>query len=312
MSGLVPRVLVAAIVAAALPACSGGGSSSTAGGPPPTPAPTSQASATPLPSAPPTATPTPAALQYTGRVVDADHGNAPVAGAFVSVGTSFGYVAGSGYVLTGTTATTTTANDGTFSITGTGAPSYIQVTASGLVAAHRPLPSAPAIAVSTFNLPTATADELAGLAELNSNRSKHGSGQGALPLSLDADMEMSARAHAVDEAVKGYYGHVAPGDPYSFSIHFVAAVGGFSANPYFVQENLDSTPSGLGDLAFADDAYIAQGPADGHFQNVVSKTNLWVGFGEALNGKPDPASSTFTSENYFVENFITSTANPSP
>jgi uncharacterized protein YkwD len=309
MSGLVPRVLGAAIVAAMLTACGGGGGSSSVGGPPPvTPAPTSQASATPTP----TATPTPVALQYSGRVLDADHGNAPVTGATVSVGTSFAYVAGSGYVLAGITATTATNADGSFVISASGLPVYLQVIRTGMIAAHRPLPSAPMTALKTIALPTATSDEVAGLNELNANRAKFGSGQGAQPLTLDADVVIAARAHVQDEATQGYFSHVAPGTNVSFSAAYVGSLGGFSANPLFVQENLAEATGVSGSLSIANDVYIGAGANDGHYQNVISKTNLWVGLGEAFGGKPDPGSTGNSSESYFAENYITSTANATP
>ena len=259
----------------------------------------------------PTATPNPAALQYTGRVVDTDHGDAAVVGATVAVGTSFVY-SGAGYDLGGITATTTTLADGSFAIAGVNAPTFVQVTANGLVPAHRPLPIAPTTALGTIGLPTATIDELAGLTELNANRAKYGMAQGALPLSLDADLALAARAHALDEATLGYYGHTSPGTTYAFSPHYITGLGGFSANPYFIQENLDAGPGGVGSLALADDAYIFGGPGEGHHDNVVSRTNLWVGLGEALGGKHDSASPQYATEDYFVENYTTQTANPSP
>ena len=302
--------LVGLCLAASLTACGGGGGSS--GGPTPvTPVPTGTPATQPSPTPTPTATPGLTTLQYTGRVVDADHGNTAVAGATVAVGTSFVY-GGAGYVLGGITATTTTLADGSFAIAGVNAPTFVQVTASGLVPAHRPLPIAPATTLGTIALPTASNDELAGLAELNVNRAQYGMAQGAQPLSLDADLALAARAHAIDEATLGYYGHTSPGTAYAFSPHYISTLGGFSANPYFIQENLAAGPGGVGSLALADDAYISAGPGEGHHDNVVSKTNLWVGLGEALRGKHDSGSPQYATEDYFVEDYTTQTANPSP
>jgi uncharacterized protein YkwD len=292
-----------------------GGTTST---PTPTPTPTGGTTSTPTPT--PTPTPTVAPQTLTGSVVDSDHGNAPVSGATVSVGTTWTYGAGSGYVLTGVTATATTKADGTFAISVAGAQ-YVQVTANGLVAAHRPILFAPnqwgfqppAGSIGTFQLPTANADELGGLAEMNKNRASGGSGQGAQPLTLDADVMLSARAHAKDEATQGYYSHVSPGTNYAYSGHYVCTpLGGFCANPLYIQENLDEGPGSSGSLALADDVYFANPPGEGHHDNVVSKTNLWVGFGAAYGGKPDPGSVGNGTESYFAENFVTSTANPSP
>jgi uncharacterized protein YkwD len=313
-----PSLAALALAACAALAACGGGGGSTGGGPPPTGAPTP--TATPVVTATPTATPTVAPQVVTGSVVDADHAGAPVSGATVSVGSSWVYTAGSGYVLSGVTATAATKPDGTFSISIAGAQ-YVQVTAAGLVAAHRPILTAPnqwnfqppAGTIGTFQLPTANADELAGLAEMNKNRASGGSGQGAQPLTLDADVMLSARAHAKDEATQGYYSHISPGTNYAFSLHYVCTpLGGFCANPLFSQENLDEYPVSSGSLAQADDVYFSYGPGEGHHDNVVSKTNLWVGFGAAYGGKPDAGSVGNGTESYFVENFITSTANPSP
>jgi hypothetical protein len=312
-----PSVAALALAACAtLAACGGGGGGSS--GPPPIIAPTPTATPVVTPTPTPAQTVVPQAL--TGSVVDVDHANAPVSGAAVSVGTAWTYTPGSGYVLSGVTATATTKPDGTFSINIAGAQ-YVQVTAAGLVAAHRPILTAPnqwgfqppVGTIGTFQLPTANADELAGLAEMNKNRASGGSGQGAQPLTLDADVMLSARAHAKDEATLGYYSHVSPGTNYEFAGHYICTpLGGFCANPLFDQENLDQFPASFGSLATADDVYFGYGPGEGHHDNVVSKTNLWVGFGATYGGKPDPGSVRNGTESYFVENFITSTANPSP
>jgi hypothetical protein len=317
------RSFAAVTLIAALAACGGGGGGSTGGGIPGTPQPTATPTgATPTPTATPSPTPTPtvAPQTLTGSVVDVDHANAPVAGATVSVGTAWTYSPGSGYILSGVTATATSKADGSFAISIAGAQ-YVQVTATGLVAAHRPILTTPnqwafqppAGTIGAFQLPTANADELGGLAEMNKNRATGGSGQGAQPLTLDADEMLSARAHAKDEATQGYYGHISPGTNYAYSGHYVCTpLGGFCANPLFTQENLDEGPGSSGSLALADDVYFANPPGEGHHDNVVSKTNLWVGFGAAYGGKPDPASVGNGTESYFAENFVTSTANPSP
>jgi uncharacterized protein YkwD len=307
-----PSLAALALAAcAALSACGGGGGGggSTGSGPPPTTVPT--VTATPVVT--PSPTPTPVAPQYTGRVVDSDHGAAGVPGATVTVGTSFAY-ASSGYAIAGVLATATTAPDGSFTVPAPSGALYVQVTKTGLVDLHRPLPSAGSTTLGTLALPTANADELSGLAELNVNRAKYGSGAGAQPITLDADAMLAARAHALDEGTQGYYDHIAPGTLYLFSSHYfcVTNAGAFCANPLFIQENLDEFPGPSGNLTLANDAYIAKGANDGHFQNVVSKTDLWVGLGSAYSGKPDPNSTVNGTESYFVENYITSTANPSP
>lgn len=307
------RCFVAATIVAVLAACGGGGGG---GSVPGTPAPTGTAT----PVATPSPTPTPASMEYTGSVVDADHGAAPVGGAIVSVGTAWTYAPSSGYVLSSVTAMTTTKPDGTFAISIVGAK-YVQVTASGLVAAHRPILTAPnqwgfqppSGTLGVFQLPTANADERAGLAEMNKNRASGGVGQGAQPLALDADVMLSARAHAQDEATKGYYAHTSPGTNYGFSQHYVCTpLGGFCANPLFLQENLDEGPRSSGSLAIADDIYFANPPGEGHHDNVVSQTNLWAGLGAVYGGKPDPGSLANGTESYFAENFVTLTPNPSP
>lgn len=308
MRRLLIAPLAALLAALALSACGGGGGTTPpiSGSPPVTVSPT------------PVATGTPAVtLQYTGKVLDADHGSVGVAGATVSVGTTWSFVAASSYVLTGTTATTTTAADGTFTIPVAAAATYVQVSAAGLVSAHRPILTAPnqwgfmppAGTLGTFALPTPNSDELAGLAEINKNRALYGAGQGAQPLTLDADVMLSARAHVQDMAAKGYFAHTEPGETYGFSGHYLCTpLGGFCSNPFYLQENIGANATSL---AVADDGYIALGPGEGHHDNVVSKTNNWVGLGAAYNGVAAPDIGG-TTANYFAENYITSTANPYP
>lgn len=307
--------MFAAATFVALAGCGGGGGGSVPG----TPIPTGTLTPTSTPIATPASTPSPLPV-VSGSVVDSDHGGAPVSGAIVAVGTAWAYAPASGYVLSGVTATTTTKADGAFSI-GIAGAQYVQVTANGLVAAHRPILTSPNQwgfypphgTLGVFQLPTPNADEVAGLAELNKNRASGGVGQGAQPLTLDADVMLSARAHAQDEAAQGYYGHTSPGTAFAFSQHYVCTqLGGFCANPLFVQENLDEGPSSSGSLAIADDIYFANPPGEGHHDNVVSKTDLWVGLGAAYGGKPDPSSLANGTESYFVENFVTLTPNPSP
>jgi|GEM_PF-6080904 len=300
-------VLFASLV---LSGCGGGGGSS--------PAPIAPGPPAAGPSAAPSATPTtsataaPASRTFTGRIIDGDHGNAPVDGATVTLGTTLAYAAG-GYAVRGTTATAKTAADGTFSIAATAAQLFFEVDAPGLVSLHRPLPPASA-AFGDLTLPTATSEDLAGLAELNKNRAQLGHGNGAVALTLDADLELLARYRVNDMATNGYFGHTAPGQTRGATEVYLCtiAVGAFCATPVgypiYDQENLDADASSQ---AQAEDGYIALGSHDGHYQNVISKTDLWIGFGEALNGKVSPGFGGVT-QSYFAEEFFTSTPNADP
>ncbi|HZO92239.1 MAG TPA: CAP domain-containing protein [Candidatus Baltobacteraceae bacterium] len=299
--------LISAVATTVLTGCGGGGSSSgpsTYGGAPPTAA----ASATPTPSATPTAAP----LSYTGRVVDAGHGKVPVVGATVTLGTTIAYT-GTAYMIAGFTTMARTAADGSFTVAGIPGQLFIEVDASGLVSLHRPLPTN-STRFGTLALPTATAEDTAGLAELNMHRQKLGSGNGTRPLSLDADLELLARYRVADMAANGYFGHTAPGQSRGASEVYLCTIdtGAFcaspSASPIYDQENIAAdAPS----QAASEDGYVVLGPTDGHYQNIVSRTDLWVGFGEAQNGKPAPGLSG-TVASYYAEEFFTSTANPEP
>ncbi len=299
--------LVAMTATVLLLGCGGGGGSSPTGSfVQPTAGPT--ATPTTAPSSAPTASP----LSFSARIVDTDHGNAAVAGATVTLGTAIAYN-GTAYVVGGTTTTAKSALDGTFTAAGIHGQLFIEIDAPGLVSLHRPLPATSAN-LGTLALPTATSEDLSGLAELNKHRANLGNGAGARPLTLDADLELLARYRVNDMATKGYYGHTPPGQTRGGSEIYLCtiAVGAFCAtplqSPMYDQENLDVD---VLNQVEAEDNFIDLGPNDGHYQNIVSKTNCWVGFGEVLNGKVAPGlGGSFA--NYFAQEFFTSTANPDP
>ena len=280
----------------ALAACGGSGAASTGpGSGPQVPALPPAPSTAPAPTTTPTPKPVPL---YAGRVLDADHGNAPIGGATVTVGTGFAYT-GAGYALSGVTATVSSNADGTFAILPSGA-TYVQITAPGVAPAHRPIAAATnfagfdaaAFAPALFRLPTPNADELGGLAEVNINRAKFGAGSGALALSLDADLIVAARAFANDMAANGYLAHTKPGTAYAYFSSAACQLGSFCFNPFYDDENIAGgttagavTPGAAGfNLASTNDAYIGQGPADGHYQRVLNATNIFVGLGASYNG----------------------------
>lgn len=306
------------IAAAALAACGGGGGTS----PTPTVTQTSQGTgptASPSPSASATATATGSGVgtAYTGKVVSTDSGNSAVSGATVTIGNAFTYQT-NGYALSGVVATATTAADGTFTINVPTGTAYLQVAATGLISAHRPIQTTanswgvtpPANAFGTIGLPTETADDAPELAAINSDRATLANANGKLALTLDADMELSARAVTKNEGTIGYYAHIQPGTNYGWSGHYTCTVlvGAFCANPIFQNESLGAGPSETSTQMEAGN--IALGPSDGHYQLVISQTNLFVGLGEYLNGVPDV--NTVTSENYQAQEYLTTTANPSP
>ncbi len=308
------RGVFACIAAVAMPiliGCGGGGGSSSptgsfvqpTAGPPTTPS---------SPPTSPSSAPTASSLSFSARVVDGDHGNAAVSGAAVTVGTALSYV-GSAYVVAGSKTTATTAADGSFTVSAMRNQVFMEVDAPGLVSLHRPLPATSG-GLGTLTLPTATSEDLSGLAELNKDRAQLGTGAGAVPLTLDADLELLARYRVNDMATKGYYGHTAPGQSRAASVVYLCSIdtGAFcaspTATPIYNQENLDADASSQAD---AEDAYVEAGSTDGHYQNVISTRNLWVGFGEALNGRPAPGFGGATAS-YFAEEFFTTSPNPLP
>jgi hypothetical protein len=261
---------------------------------------------------------------YAGTVVESQIGGGTVnvQGATVTVGSDWTYQSGNGYVIASPTATATTAADGTFVITVSSAATEIIVCATNLVCSHRPIQTSPnsygvapaANSFGTITLVQATADELAGLSAINIDRATLGTASGKLALTMDADMVLSARATTKNEGTLGYYSHQAPGTNYVYSTHYActALVGAYCGNPVFQQENLGAGP---GETAVQmEQGNISLGPSDGHYQNVVSQTNLFVGIGEYLNGTPDPVSLAhgIVQQNYQAQEFLTTTANPQP
>lgn len=306
------------IAAAALAACGGGGGTS----PTPTPNQTSQgtgstASPSPSPTATATATGSGVGTAYTGKVVSTDTGNSAVRDATVTIGNAFTYQT-TGYALSNIVATATTAADGTFTITVPAGTAYIQVVASGLISAHRPIQTTPnswgvappANTFGTIGLPTETADDAPELAAINSDRATLATANGKLALTLDADMELSARAVTKNEGTLGYYAHTQPGTNYGWSGHYTCTVlvGAFCGNPIFQNESLGSGPNETSTQM--ETGNIILGPNDGHYQLVISQTNLFVGLGEYLNGLPN--TNTVTSDNYQAQEYLTTTDNPSP
>ena len=319
-----PICAIALALVAVLAACGGGGgaSSPAPSGPTPTTA-SSTATATASPTATATASSTTSSSTsstYTGRVVSTDSGNASVSGARILVGTAWTYQ-GQGYAISNVLSTATTAANGSFSINLPANATFIEVDAAGLVSAHRPVQTTPnswgvgplANSFGTIGLPTATADDFAELPVVNYDRATLGTGNGALALSLDADMELAARATTKNEGTLGYYAHEQPGTNYGFGIHYTCTVlvGAFCANPIYQDESLGAGPTETS--VQMEQGNIALGPSDGHYQLVISATNLFVGFGEYLGGVPPGGSPTsVTTYNYQAQEYLTTSDNPSP
>jgi uncharacterized protein YkwD len=286
-------------ISMAIVACSGGGSNSGNG-------------ITPIGP-----TSTPQKQSISGTITDLDTGT-PLAGAAVAIGTSF-----AGGTLSGIAAQTNTATDGSYTIAYTGsAPPFIQIAANGYVTLHKlltltpvvapsPVPTLPpgAVTLPAYHLTKPTAHELAALTQLNADRAKYGTGNGAAPLSFDEDIVEVARWRANDMATLGYFSHTEPGTNLgSAGIKYCigkapTVVGGFcSEDGFAIDENIAACS--CGDLITGEMAYMAEGPSGGHFQTVVAMTNSWVGFGEAYGGKTYDPIGMPGPMNYFVEEFV--------
>ncbi len=315
MRSLLPLALLL-WVAALLAGCGGGGSGPGLNVSPPsgpTPCPAGYSGIAPNCSA---AMPN----SISGKVIDLDTGM-PLAGAAVSVGPAF--TAGA---LSGATGKTTTASDGSYIIPYAGlAPPFIEISANGYVTLHKLLTLTPVVAPSpvpplppgaatlpTYHLTRPTANELAALAQLNADRAKFGTGNGAAPLSFDEDIVEVARWRANDMATKGYFSHTEPGTNLGSSdikycgLVGTLGVGGFCGEAHFsTSENI--AVCSCGNLLTAEAAYVAEGPVGGHFQAIMDSTNSWIGFGESYGGRNYDPTSVYPVSNYFVEDFVTHT-----
>ncbi|HEY8315031.1 MAG TPA: hypothetical protein VIG51_12790, partial [Candidatus Baltobacteraceae bacterium] len=241
-------------VSIAVAACSGGGSGSGNG-------------ITPIGP-----TSTPQKQSISGTITDLDTGT-PLAGAAVAIGTSF-----AGGTLSGIAAQTNTATDGSYTIAYTGsAPPFIQIAANGYVTLHKlltltpvvapsPVPTLPpgAVTLPAYHLTKPTAHELAALTQLNADRAKYGTGNGAAPLSFDEDIVEVARWRANDMATLGYFSHTEPGTNLGSAaikycgLNNTPGVGGFCGEAGFgFTENISSCT--CGDLTAAEASFLAEG-----------------------------------------------------
>ncbi len=253
---------------AALAACSGGGGGSSV-----------PSSSTPSPgsTAGPPGSVTGALYACTWGGSSCSKG-APIGGASVALGNSL-----AGGTLGGISARATTAADGSYALAGYSADArYLQVTVSGnAVVLHAAV--TPAGRLPDLLLSTPTADELAGFAQINADRAAHGTGTGANPLVLDEYLLETARYRANDMAVFGYFSHTPPSGAGLDGWHeYTSLAGGL---PYAGWgENI---AIGYASLQSADaDGYMSEGPAGGHYQNIVDARNVWAGLAAVYNGKP--------------------------
>jgi len=216
-------------------------------------------------------------------------------------------------------ASATTNVNGSFTIAVPPSANIIEVDAAGLISAHRPIYTAAnswgvepaADSFGAIGLPTETSGDAQELTQLNSDRATLGSGNGTLALSLDADLELTARAVTKNEATYGYYAHTQPGTNYEWGGHYICTslVGAYCANPIYINESLGAGPTQT--EIGCEQGNIALGPTDGHYQLAISTTNLFVGFGITDNGLPY-SGDTNSSENYCSQEYFTTSDNPSP
>ena len=276
--------------------CGGGGASA-----PPAVSHTPASVATPSPAPqgpPPTAAPSNAPIagtaQLSGIVADHDRNDGALAGAIVSIGTSF-----AGGVLGGIAATVITGAGGGYAFASVPPQAiFMEVDAPGYISSHRFIAlTATAIVAKPVLMTRASADESAALTQINADRARLGTGNGSTALTLDADAEITARFRAAEMAAGGWYSHIEPGTNTAANDLEWCAIGGFCGNVFVENENIDANLPGT-TLETAEAAYIAEGPSGGHDQTIVSPLDVWAGFGEALNGAPfEPG---FATLNYFA------------
>lgn len=269
----------------------------------------------------PAATTTPPTAQLQGKVVDAESTGSPgIAGATVRIGTAFRLG-----MISGVIATATTAPDGSFTapvplttslpaaipIPGSGTATappqttntlFVQVDATGFVPYHNVVflwvgaVSAPSFAIAHLG-----PNDMAALATLNADRARLGTGDGTTPLLLDSNATLTARFATITEATQGFFSHTYPGTQTPVGGTFYCPLTYFCGRYYAASE---SEVLG-GDIVSQELGYIAEGPSGGHYQAVISPTNVWVGFGQASGLPPVGGQGT---ANYAAQDYITATS----
>jgi len=296
-------------LAACLAACGGGGSGTSGGGSSVLPAGTGTATPkpTPVPTPTPTVTPTPAPIVLSGTAVEYTSG-AALSGFAVTVGA----VPVASTCLTGESNTSdacgvpgnpsytgTTTASGTFSVTVPAAGTYMLTIANGATYAtlHRSvtIPAA-GLAIGTVKVAALSTDEQAWLADLNNQRATVSTPVSFSNLVIDEYAEEQARAEAAavasgaqpygDATESLYIGYYAasPGVIYSTAggaADLVGAASGYlTADTQWMAEKANCPSGNWQTCTFAANT--------GHYINISTTANVWVGVGESSTSFSDP------------------------
>jgi hypothetical protein len=248
-----------------LSACGGGGGGGTVptgGGGGATP--------TPTPSATPSATTT-----ASGKLVDYTT-QAPISGAVIVAGTTLVVGATPPPALPPGDAQTTTAADGSFTVSVPAGTGNVMAFASGYITLHAPETySAGANALGTLKVSTPTTDDIAWLAAINQDRATYN----APPVIMDERLTEATRLWNAYEAANGRGGDSDPlaPPPYTTSITLYGSLGAYNVP---VSQNI--TGSGAGATGVDAEAnFRAEGPTGPHFATIVNIGARWVGLGKA-------------------------------
>lgn len=299
---LLPVIFTACITAATLVACGGGGGTST---PVVTDSPPGASRATP------STTPTPLPLSGVVRDLGAQRfsgdGASPgpaIAGATVVVGP---------VLITGATPPATlpagdvaavTAADGSFTIGGVATvnASYVMVfpSAGDTHVSLHDVAKITGTALQPLHLYNPRADEIAELAQTNTDRAQNGN---APPVIFDEAAFETARAHADFENVNGYYQHCIPSTncyvnvtpqapPPTYAPQYVSPddlynyLNGAKAQPAGLNAIENACYGGGSTWASCDNFFMAEkagpiGGTQGHYQNIIGASHVWLGLGDA-------------------------------
>jgi len=310
MSRTTLRTLIAGAglsLAATLAACGGGGGGSASipaggGGATPTPTPTLSAQGS---------------VRDLGLQRYSGDGAAPgsaIAGATVVVGSTLIVGATAPPMLPAGDAQSTTAADGSYTVTGASAtgPTYVMVfppTGDSHVSLHG-LARVTGGAIRSLYLYAPNASETAELTQVDSDRTSNGAG----PVIFDEIAFETARAHADFMATSGYYAHcipmsncaagvgmpptsyppryASPDDLYNYLGGAVQLAPGANYTENFV---VNETSWGAADAWFMAEKGTS---SHSHYDQIVYPTHNWVGLGDNQSPKPPGAFGLYVQEFY--------------
>lgn len=288
------------VAGALLVACGGGGGGSTpptgGGGGAPSTAPSTGGVTGASPSA--AASSSPIATQAAGKVVDYTTG-AGLSGATVYVGSTLIYGATPPATTPAGDVKATTATDGTFTLASApGTTSFgcvlpnpaapttsngvvstctanVMVFTSDHITLHAPIVlGTGANSVGTLQVSTASANDTAWLAAINTDRANNGAG----PVVLDERMMEAARlwiVYATSTTTGGDVIANAPA-PYTQMATVLGSLGSYNVVTYENYTGGNSSSTGV----TAEANFASEGPTGPHFSTIINPAQKWVGLGQ--------------------------------